>query len=213
MLWSSKQKSFFDYFEEMAMEIHTCSELLNELFNTKGHHQEIAKKIKFREHAADQIVHQAFNQLNTSSFILPIDREDIINFLKNLDDTIDIIDDSAEAFCEIFELNDATQYAKKLSKEIVEGAITLRHTCSLIRKPSKYAKVILKNCQIIHELENSADDIKKDALHSLYIDLKTEKITPAFYLAWSEIYHKLESITDKIENCANVSEQFVMKYS
>lgn len=213
MFWQKAKKAYFDYFEEHAKLSFNAAKELQNIFETVSSTQEAAKKIKHCEHLGDNVAHQAFTQMNTSGFILPLDREDIYLMIKTLDDVLDLIDDAAESYTEIYELKETTPYAQKLSKGILEGCKIVLENCHLIRKPKKNEKQILDNSIKLHRIENEADDIKKMALRELFQQLKSGDIGYAEFVAWNEMYHTLESITDAIEDCADVAEQFVMKYS
>ena len=212
MFWK-KSKSYFDYFEEQAHFIHAAAKLLQQIFENPDSAQKLRLEIRRIEHEADMLAHQAYNQMNTSSFILPIDREDILALLKILDDIIDCIDDSAEAYTEIYELSEGTVFAKRFAKNILWGSELVIATSSLIRKPAKHGESILANCVEIHRIENEGDLIKKEALQSLFGQMKAGEIEFHYYIAWSDIYNNLEKVSDLIEDFADLAEQLVMKYS
>ena len=212
MVWKSQKQSFFDYFDAHAKEIKSAAESLNQLFSENSASEELAKKIKANEHAADAITHAVATKLNRES--MPImDAEDITRLTNALDDVIDFMDDSTEAFVEIYELKETTPFAKRFADVILRAAIMLAETCPLLRKAGHNAVQIRKNCIELHRLENEGDDIKKEALKILFSMLKKSEISIATYLAWEEIYRTLEIITDKAEDCANIFEQIANKYS
>lgn len=213
MFWQKNQKSFFDYFEEHAQEIVKASKLLQNLFNENKSNLEISRQIKECEHRADAIIHQVISQINKNGFILPLDREDIFSFIKALDDVIDQIKDSAEAYSEIYTLTTATPYAKSFAEIIYAGSSTLIPICNGIRKPAKNCSEIFLHCHRIHQLENKGDILRKEALHEIFSKLKKNEIPIAEYTAWNDLYHSLEVITDKVEDCADIAEQMVLKYS
>lgn len=213
MFWKKSQKSFFDYFEEHAAEITKSSALLQELFLGKNNPFEISKQIKAAEHTADNIIYQVIKQMNANGFILPIDREDIFSFTRALDDVIDQIKDCAEAYAEIYTLQEATQHAHRFAEIIQEGTRLLNPICKDIRNPSQHGAEILHYCAEIRRLENEGDAIKKESLHWIFERLKKNEISQADFTAWNDLYRSLELITDKVEDCADIAEQMVLKYS
>lgn len=213
MFWQKKTKSFFDYFEEIALFIHQSAEILNLLFSARSNHNGNANKIRDFEHQADLLAHQAINQMNSSSFVLPLDHEDILFFLNRLDDVMDYIDDAAEVYTQVYQLKETTSHASRLTEGVLRGTLLLQKNCELVRNPSKYSADILQNCRAIKLIENEADDIRTEALKELYQKLKENNIDIASYIAWNEIYQTLERISDKLEDCGDMCEQFVMKYS
>src|SRR6267378_7303389 len=55
---------------------------------------EVAKGIKMLEHQGDEVIHEIFTRLN-STFITPLDPEDIHSLSTRLDDVLDGIEDAA----------------------------------------------------------------------------------------------------------------------
>jgi uncharacterized protein Yka (UPF0111/DUF47 family) len=212
-IWSKDKKSFFEYFEEQALQAHEAAKLLEQLFTTVDKQLEISQHIHDKEHLGDQIAHTVINEMNSHGFILSIDHADILLFVKTLDDVIDYIDDSSESYTDIYDLKSSTPYAKDFAQLIIIATEILHQTCQLLKQASHNAKEILSNCIKIHEIENRADVLKKGALKTLFAGLKKGEVDFADYSAWHEIYCTLEIVTDKIEDCANVAEQIVTKYS
>jgi uncharacterized protein len=209
MWWNRKKKTFFDYFEEHCQEVQKSALMLQQLFEGNIPKEEAYYKIKSYEHVADTIVHEVIKQLCVANFIPPLDHEDIINYIKAMDDVIDYIDDCAEAFVEIYELDSATSYGKKFASEILKGADLLVVLCPLLRKPAANSKAIQSICIEIHHHETEGDLIKKEALQELFRNYSASKLD----LAWERLYEFLESATDEVEDCANIAEQILMKYS
>ncbi len=213
VFWNKNEKSFFDYFDEHAAFINAAAKVLQRLLSEESPSSDFAKCIKKYEHSADEITHQLFRQMNTSGFILPMDREDVLAMTKKLDDVIDWINNAAQAYSEIYEIQSPTEYSKNFGNLIYESSEILLLLCQLIRKPAHNSSLILQKCLAIHTHENTGDDVKKAALKDLYSKLKNNEIDLPLYLAWDEIYRILETVTDLVEDCANVAEQIVMKYS
>jgi predicted phosphate transport protein (TIGR00153 family) len=212
-MFKKKNPPIFEYFEKHAQEILAASHLLKQLMHCeKKDSLEIAKKIKDREHIADTVTHDVVKEMNSGNFILPLDREDILALTKSLDEVIDYMDNCAEAFAEVYELEFASEQAKHLASIIVKSAELIVSLCQLLRQPSKYADQILQHCIEIHHLENEGDGVKKDALKRLFQQLKQGTLDTPSYVAWNDIYHLLEGVTDRAEDCAHIAEQIVLKY-
>ncbi len=209
MWWLSNKISFFDCFEQHSQEINKAAIALQGLFEGAVPNIEASLKVKEYEHRADSITHEVISQLCRSNFIPPIDHQDILHFINCLDDVLDYIDDSVEAYVEIYQLTHATPFARRLAEQIVKGAGMLVAICPLLRHPSKHSDAIRSICIEIHEIENEGDHIKKEALKDLYQHYTASKID----VAWDRLYEYLESVTDKIEDCANIADQILMKYS
>lgn len=209
MWWGSNKVSFFDAFELHSQEVQKAALALQGLFEGSLPGAEASLIVKEHEHQADKITHEVITQLCKANFIPAIDHQDIFHFINALDDVIDHIDDCVEAFVEIYQLNAATPFAKRLAEQIAKGAGRLVCLCPLLRHPSKHADQIREICIRIHEIESEGDLIRKEALKDLYTHYSASKSD----VAWDRLYQYLETVTDKIEDCANTADQILMKYS
>lgn len=212
MLWSKQKKTFFDHFILHSRESLAAAHLLKQLLIAQSPALELARQIKAHEHAADLVTHAVVNQLN-ETFIHPIDREDIVEFNKALDDIVDDIHHAAEAYARIFELSSPLEAATHFSEVIVQACDQVEKICGLLNQPSRNLALIKNHCVEIHRLENEGDELLCEALHLLFARLKNDQIHIALYLAWNDIYKLLEQVTDRTEDCANIAEQIAMKYS
>ncbi|MCJ7742028.1 MAG: DUF47 family protein, partial [Methanoregula sp.] len=88
-------KIYFDLFEKQAEVLKEAAwqlvALTEDFTNVKEKRHEIEKL----EHKGDQITHDIYKQLNTS-FITPIDPEEISSLASALDEVLDYIDGATE---------------------------------------------------------------------------------------------------------------------
>jgi hypothetical protein len=90
-----REVRFFDLFEQRSATIITAAGLLQELVVNFGDARAKAHAIKEVEHQGDLITHEIVRRFNTT-FITPIDREDIHDLASRLDDVLDYIEAAAE---------------------------------------------------------------------------------------------------------------------
>ena len=90
----SKDETFFDYFRQLAEHIGSAANLLKTLLEDPAKGVSIAAEIKRVETEGDAIVY-VINQRIDTSFVTPLDREDIHQLAKRLDNVIDIINGAA----------------------------------------------------------------------------------------------------------------------
>jgi predicted phosphate transport protein (TIGR00153 family) len=90
-----REEKFFDLFEQQASHIVSASRALEELTLDYADAKGKAQQIKDLEHAGDTLTHEIVRRLNTT-FITPIDREDIYALASRLDDVLDLIDAVAD---------------------------------------------------------------------------------------------------------------------
>jgi len=160
------------------------------------------KIIKDIEHKGDDLSHEIIGILD-KTFITPIDKEDIHQLTRLLDDVIDLIDATAQRIL-IFKINRIDSCIKKFAeialeivKRIDEGILEMSN---------------LKNMNQfyidVHTLENEGDDLYRDALEKLFNKKDAIEI-----IKYKEIYEFLESIIDKCEVIANVIQSIVVKHA
>ena len=90
-----KEVRFFDLFERQSEYIIKAAGLLHEMAHNFSDARAKAHAIKEVEHQGDSVTHEVVKRLNTT-FITPIDREDIHALATRLDDVLDYIEASAE---------------------------------------------------------------------------------------------------------------------
>ncbi len=148
-------------------------------------------------------MHNILNELN-STFITPIDREDISDLTSRLDD---IIDNTYAAVNRIhlYNIKATTKPMKELSQCLVSMMDQLMLILSKIHD-GKNSEEILKGCIEINRLENVADETLNHAMAELFKEKDVMKI-----IKLKEVYEYLETATDKCEDVANVISDILMK--
>ena len=160
-------------------------------------------KIKRIEHEGDKKIHEIVDKLNTT-FITPIDKEDIHNLTILLDDVLDLINATANQFLR-YRIKKMNPHIKAMTKIVLQGMKENQKAIKELEK-NKYSKDYFKR---VHELENQADDIYHEALDELF-DNGNEAVE---IIKYKDIYQNLEVITDKIEDVAVVIENIVIKHA
>src|SRR5919205_2577478 len=94
---SQRAEEFFDLFVDSAANLRVAADLLRDLIEDYRDVDLKAKRISDREHEGDEITHAIIRRLNTS-FITPMDREDIYALGSALDDVMDAVDAAADLF-------------------------------------------------------------------------------------------------------------------
>ncbi len=199
-----KEKVYFELLEKQGQVILEASKALTDMLNDFGNIKEKRKHLKDIEHKGDEIVHEIFNKLN-SSFITPIDQEDISSLAHLLDDIIDFIFASANRIY-LFKIKEPTPAMKQLADVISKSAIEISAAVMLVRKINK--KEMEKRYIEIQRLENVADEILNNSVAELFND--TDPVT---IIKLKEIYEFLETVTDKCEDASDVLLDISTKYA
>ncbi|MBE7066151.1 MAG: DUF47 family protein [Ruminococcaceae bacterium] len=167
---------------------------------------EILNVMHKKEHDADTIYTNIVYELNVA-FITPIEREDILEIAKSIDDVTDAIEELAFAF----NMYDIT----KMNPDI-NDFVTLLNKCLMkVReilvefKTFKKSKTIRKLIDELNELEYEGDNMYRSTVKQLFA---TEK-DPIELQKWRIIYEALETSFDKCQDLGGAVENAIIKNS
>jgi hypothetical protein len=197
-----KEVRFFDYFERQSEHIIQASALLHEcVYNFADARAKVAA-IKEIEHQGDQVTHEIVRRLNTT-FITPLDREDIHALATRLDDVLDYLEASAERLV-VYRIKEPTSACRAMADVIVKIAAATDRAIRCLRTtdPGFHEHAVEVN-----RLENAADNLLRDSLAALF----EEQGDPIEVIKWKEIYETMEIVTDRCEDVANVIEGIILK--
>ncbi len=196
-----REEKFFDLFEQQGTNIVAAARTLEELVHDYPNAKAKVEQVKDLEHAGDTLTHELVKKLNTT-FITPIDREDIYALACRLDDVLDLIDAVAERLL-IYKIVRPTEGCVDMAKVIVKTAEATDRAVRCLRTLSPYYH---KHCVEVNRLENEADRLLRDLLAGLF-----EGVDPIEIIKWKELYETLESVTDRCEDVVNVIEGIMLK--
>jgi uncharacterized protein len=197
-----KEVRFFDLFDQQSAHIIRAAGLLHELVHNFADARAKTHLIKEVEHQGDQITHEIVKRLNTT-FITPIDREDIHALATRLDDVLDYIEASAERLV-VYRIKEPTSACRAMAEVIVM-------TCAAMDRAIKCLRTMdagfHEHAVEVNRLENAADNLLRDSLAALF----DEQGDPIEVIKWKEIYETMEIVTDRCEDVANVIEGIILK--
>jgi hypothetical protein len=198
-----KDREFFDLFEEAAVNVARGAELLDEMLTGFPERSSLARDILLCEQEGDRITHDLLNRLN-QTFVTPIDREDIIELAKALDDVIDLTEECAD-YLILYKIEAPMEQA-------VGMAHILRDACRQVAAamPRMRGFEDIKHFTVeIHRLENDGDRAVREAMASLF----ETGVDPMQVIRWKDIFERLEGAIDATEHVADVLEAVVIKNS
>ena len=201
-----RNERFFELFTSVATMNVEAAQTLRELFKAPVDKRAyLVETIKRLEHQADQVTHELVTKLNTS-FITPLDREDIHMLASRLDDVLDRIDGAARRTA-IFRAESAPQGANVLADVIVRATEQLLVAVQVLEKGK--SGVVIKACIEVKRLEEEGDSAYAEWLGRLFDQEKD----PIALIKWKEIYDTLEKTLDQAEDVANILESIAIKHS
>jgi predicted phosphate transport protein (TIGR00153 family) len=197
-----RDENFFDLFEQQAGHIVSASRVLEELTLDYPSAQAKVQQIRDLEHAGDAVTHEVVRRLNTT-FVTPIDREDIYALASRLDDVLDLIDAVADRLL-IYKIKNPTDGCLAMAKIIVK---TTEETDRAVRCLRTLSPLYQKHSIEVNRLENEADRLLRDELAALF-EGGTDAIE---VIKWKELYETMEAVTDRCEDVLNVVEGITLK--
>ena len=205
-----REGKFFDLFNAHAEQIVLGSKALARLLAVFNESTEEAANqcdlIDVAEKSADNITHETMRQLHTS-FITPLDREEIHLLITNLDDILDLIQDSSHTIT-LYDIRHITDEAIKLSEIVLQCTEKVSAAVALLVSMDN-GQQILRICHEIDELESEADRVLRGAMSRLF----REEPDVRELIKFKAIYELLEMVTDRCEDVANIIEGIVLENS
>lgn len=201
---------FFELFNAHAEQIVAgaaeLSTLLTKLGDTLKTADDHVKLIDSIEKRADQITHETVTLLHRT-FITPFDRDSIHHLISNMDDILDMIQDVAESLV-LYDIRKITPEARQLAEICLSCCERVKIVVGLLHN-MEHAQTILKVCREIDELENDADRVMRSAISRLF----REESEMREVIKMQTLYELLESVTDRCNDVANITEGIVLENS
>jgi len=197
-----KEERFYDDFTAMAVQIKHGAELLDEMMAPDRPIWDKADEIKEVEHQCDFLTHEIIQRLNRT-FVTPLDREDIFELARSLDDVMDAIDASA-SIVRLYHIESVRPGARELTRLVRDSADQVVGAIKALEKRKGVAECAVE----INRLENEADRIHQQAVSKLFDD----EHDPLTVMKWKEALDFLEDATDRCEDVANVLEGVMVKH-
>lgn len=203
------KKENFNYYDNFINSTNYAYEemkLIKEYFKNfnADNASEIENKVHYFENEADKVLHNSLNYL-VRDFIPPIDREDIINLLHQLDDVVDCVDEIAidVNIYNIERLRDDINDYMELLEQGVEALVELTKKMKTAKSRDDIKELIVT----INNIEDDGDKLFQASMKELY---KNEKDAIEVN-KWTIIYSRLEDCFDRLEDVSDYIDEIVMK--
>ena len=202
-VFASKDRVYFELFEEAGRNVLKASTLLEELLNGWPDSRALAEQILDCEQDGDRITHDIIDRLN-HAFVTPIDREDILALASALDDIVDFTEEVAD-YIGLYKIEAPMDQAIKLSHVLTQAS---KQVCEAIPRLRGFRDLSHYTVEV-NRLENEGDRITREAVASLF----DGGIDPMVVIRWKDLFERLESAVDATERAANIIEGIVIKNS
>lgn len=198
-----RETAFFPMFTRGADNLVHGAQLLKAMVDDFSDPKASYRTIREAEHEGDGVTREIIAALN-SSFITPIDREDIHALASGIDDVMDFIEAAADTL---------------VLHNVAEPTKAVRDLCDVLLRASEKVSECVRRLQgfkgleaywtEIHTIEKEGDRIFRQAVAELFSgDYKAMDV-----LKWKEIYDQVEAAIDQCEKIADTLESIVLKHA
>ena len=191
-------RRFYDLFRQQGdLVSETLAELSKSLLEGKSRHA----RLRDLEHQCDEATHQIHN-LVISTFVTPIEQEDILLLASSLDDIVDLAEETGDKI-DLYQILVISDAAKAMGEHLTKAGTEI---AAALDRLEGFAELKPHRLEI-HRLENEGDRITREAIGELF-----SKVNDAAELVkWKDIYDLLEATMDACEHAANVMETISIK--
>jgi len=198
-----RDSTFFDLFIEEGQNTLRAARLLDQMMSQWPDERGLARDILKAEQEGDRITHDIVQRLN-STFVTPIDREDIYGLATQMDDIVDYTEEAAD-FLGLYKIEAPMEQAQELTRVLVASCEQLAAGLEHLPEFKDLDRYWIE----IHRLENEGDRISRDAVASLF----SNGIDPMVVIRWKDMFAVLERAIDATETAAHILEGIVIKNS
>ena len=200
-LFASKEREFFDLFEEAARNSVRAAELLVTILDEWPDNATAARDMVICEQEGDRITHDIIQRLN-HTFVTPFDREDIIALASALDDIVDFIEEVAD-FLGLYRIEAPMEQAERMAAVLRDATRQISEAMPRLRT----LKDIHHYTVEVNRLENEGDRIFREGVASLF----ERGIDPMMVIRWKDIYERLEDAIDSTDAAMNTMSGIIIK--
>ncbi len=199
-----QQARFFDEFTAMAGRVQDGARLLRGMLGGAAPDYAKAEEIRVVEHDCDERTRQIVQRLNTT-FVTPLDREDIHALARTLDDVMDAIDAAAT----LFPLYEIAHRAARRRRAGGDHRPAGRPVAGRHRGAGEAHRRAGAHPRDPHPRARGRPDAPRGGCRTS----SARNATPSAVIKWKEILDLLEAATDAAESVADVLEGIVLKHS
>ncbi len=201
----SKEINYFDVLIAAIQYSKKAAECLSDLMNDYTDVTRKANAIHDLEHAGDHESHRLLDSLNVA-FITPIDREDLYDLIKVIDDITDLIEDVANRF-DMFSISSVRPEALKMGEKINKATGVLVELLNSFKSYKKNKHQIHELVKSVNTIEEEGDRHYREAVKNLFLNEKNV----VEIIKWKDILDDMENVLDACEDVADIIQGVAMK--
>ena len=204
------EESFTALFCQQAARIAEAARELRALIAAADAGTAHVSAIRAIEIAADAVAKKVFIAANRT-FNAPIDREDLLALAHDLDDAVDLIEDTAKGIAR-YGVTTFPPQMHAMADAVVECADVLLKLMPYLDTITRDHRTIFTLCENVGQIEGRADDALETGLLALRLDLREGRVDTIGYIDRKELFELIESVVDKCDDVANAVESIAAKH-
>lgn len=201
---SRKKVDYFEMFEKGMQIALKAAVKLKSAFSDGVINNFELKQIKEIEHEGDLHVHQCLKTIDIA-FITPIDRTDIVEIIKAIENLTDSIDYIA-THINILQIRDANKYLVSFVDSVVSSCEILNELMTELKQFKKNQKKINEYIIEVNRIEEEGDRTYAESMQKLFQD-ETDAVK---IIKQKELYQLLEDSIDRCEDIADLVEMVIV---
>jgi predicted phosphate transport protein (TIGR00153 family) len=195
---------FYDMFTASANNVLDGANTLHALITGPREAREaLAKQLRDEEHRGDDRTHAILREVN-STFVTPIDREDIYRLASRLDDVMDFFEAAGDLIV-LYDLETLPQEMQQIADLLVRAAELTAAAMPRLRSLKNLSDYWIE----INRIENEADKLHRRFVARLF----NGEVDALMVMKLKEVAEELEAAADAFENVADTIETIAVKES
>ncbi len=195
-----QERKFFDLFRQQGQLV---SEVLSELSKSLLEGRSRHPRLRDLEHKCDDVTHEIY-RLTDSTFVTPMDQEDILLLASSLDDIVDLAEEIADKM-ELYRVKEVPDAARRMGELAAGAGAAIAKAVDDLEDMSGLEEQRLE----VHRLENEGDKVNREAMAGLFAE--ENQLSAAEIIKWKDLHDLLEAVLDTCEHVANLLERIAIK--
>jgi predicted phosphate transport protein (TIGR00153 family) len=208
MIKLGKETGFYNLLEAQAQVAVKAARLFHQMSQDLPNMGRYIEQLRDVEHEGDDLTHELQNKV-ASTFITPLDKEDLRDLSQALDDVTDVIE-AAAVRAELYKLNEARPDLEPLVGCLLQATELTATAVGELRNGFHRSRILKDKLTEIHTIENESDYQFRKALAGLFDDPAPDALN---VIKWKEMYDRIEAAVDKCEDIAKIIGTVIVKYA
>jgi predicted phosphate transport protein (TIGR00153 family) len=195
---------FYEMFTASANNVLDGAQTLHALITgARADREDLYRQLRDEEHRGDDRTHAILREVN-STFVTPIDREDIYRLASRLDDVMDFFEAAGDLIV-LYELDSLPREMQEIADLLVRAAELTAAAMPRLKSLKNLSDYWIE----VNRIENEADKLHRRFVARLF-NGEHDALT---VLKYKEVAEQLEAAADAFENVADTVETIAVKES